>query len=420
MKFNCPDCGAKYRIDPKNLPEQGVHLRCKKCKNRIFVNRPTTSDIPAELSENTNLASDQDSGVDQDTTPTPTQRAAATGDAEVPELEQVDQYVADNNPEAAAILLLELVTRYALDKDFPRAEQLRDKLYDVAPMAVFEGIRANEIIEAEKSQSIDAMHLELWADLYNNLTSDEASVVYYAMKSVSVKAGQIIYAMGTHNSNLYFLQSGQVNMVHWDNAQDQEIVLKKYKPGEFFNHDAFFSFTMTTATMIAIEDSELTYLEQDSLDKWKDGFASLEPKLSSYCRQGESLYQLTQKRCIELRSYPRFPTSLSAMIQYVDASGNPSRQPLKVALFDISARGIAFELVLNRKENAGQLLGQKLVMRVDYSIADRKHNIQQKGRVVAAHYKPFGLSVIHVQFDDILPHDTMADIEILSSVEPQK
>ncbi len=416
MKIHCPKCSAKYRIDPAKLPDKGVHLRCKKCTHRFFVGPQAGSDKLRQQSGKPDEAvSNPNENAGRQTTFDPTRKMPAGDDQDLSEMEQVDRYVTAGNPEAAASFLVESITRHARDKDFISAESLRDKLYDVAPMALNEIVKANQIIEEEKGRSIDAQHLKLWAGLYDTLEGDESGEFYYAMKPVSIKAGLPVYEKGNLDSNLYFLQKGQVNMVHWDNTRDQEVVLKKISPGEFFNQDAFFSFTVTTSTMIASHDSELTFLEKSCLNNWEKKFAGLGPKLQSYCRNGESMYDLAKKAGIELRTDPRILTSLPALIQFVDPAGKPQKKPFKVSLFDIAVGGTSFELKLMRKSEADQILGQHILMQTQYVFEKTKRKILKKGRVIAAHLQPFGLSAIHVQFDKPIADETMQEIEEVAS-----
>ena len=415
MIIHCPNCGVKYRIDPAKLPDKGIHLRCKKCTHRFFVSPQAGLEKSQKKSEKSNrVASKQPEGAGQQTTTNPTPTTPAFDNNKLPEIEQVDQYVASGNSEAAADLLIELITHHARKKEFVSAETLRDKLYDVAPMALSEIVKANEIIEEEKGRSIDAAHLKLWAGLYDTLESDESSELYYAMKPVSLKAGQTVYEKGNLDSNLYFLQQGQLNMVHWDNTRDQEVVLNQISPGETFNQDAFFSFTVTTSTMIATQDSELTYLEKPCLDRWKHKFAGLGPKLNSYCRKGENIYDLAKKAGIELRTDPRILTSLSALIQFVDPSGKPQKKPFKVSLFDIAVGGTSFELRVN-ESYVNQLLGQHIRMQTQYVLDNNKRKVSLKGRIIAVHLQLEGFSAIHVQFDKPITDETFQEIEKVSN-----
>lgn len=46
MQIECPQCGARGKIDPSRLPEQGAHLKCKHCSERFFVAKPTEGTVP--------------------------------------------------------------------------------------------------------------------------------------------------------------------------------------------------------------------------------------------------------------------------------------------------------------------------------------------------------------------------------------
>ena len=63
-------------------------------------------------------------------------------------------------------------------KDFAGAEKVRDTLLDVAPMALQEIVESAEIIEKGKSTGIDLEHLELWGDLYDELSEEERNCIF--------------------------------------------------------------------------------------------------------------------------------------------------------------------------------------------------------------------------------------------------
>jgi len=60
------------------------------------------------------------------------------------------QYAAQGKTQHAVKLLFELIVAYAKAKNFPKAEALREKLFEVDAMALNEIIKAAEIIEEEK------------------------------------------------------------------------------------------------------------------------------------------------------------------------------------------------------------------------------------------------------------------------------
>ena len=81
----------------------------------------------------------------------------------------VEQNIAKGDIGAAVKLLYEMIVQCAKEKKFSKAEQLREWMLEVDPMALDEIINSAEIIEAEKSQSLDPIHMEIWSSFYNIL-----------------------------------------------------------------------------------------------------------------------------------------------------------------------------------------------------------------------------------------------------------
>ena len=71
----------------------------------------------------------------------------------------VDQLIAEGDTDAAVKLLYEMIIQNARAKDFPKAEKLRERLLEVDSMALNEIISSAEIIEEEKTQALDSIHL---------------------------------------------------------------------------------------------------------------------------------------------------------------------------------------------------------------------------------------------------------------------
>jgi CRP-like cAMP-binding protein len=322
----------------------------------------------------------------------------------------VEQYIKQDNQEAAAKLLFELIVKYAKQKNFNKAEALRDKLYEAAPMALNEIVKSGEIIEEEKSQSIDQNHLKIWRDLYDRLESGEASELYYTMKPCSFTAGQAVFKQGDNNPNLYFVQDGQLDLSRYDQKHGQEKVLKQLKAGDVANLEPFFSFTVCTTSLTAISESKLTCLENSILAKWTDTFPGLEAKLSSFCHGQNKVSDLVKKTGADLRAHERFIVSHRAVIQLLDNAGKPVQNPFKISLFDISAGGFSFGLKINKKEQAAQFLGHQLYMQTVYRLEGTPKKVGQKGKIVAVHLQPFGESSIHVQFQSPLDEKIVATI----------
>jgi hypothetical protein len=126
----------------------------------------------------------------------------------------VDQHIKENNKDLAVKLLYDLIVKNAEEKNFSRAEALREKLFEVDSLAINEIVKSAEVIEAEKMGTIDPDHLDMWSPLYDTLTKEEKIALYFGMKDATYEAEHIIFRQGELNSNLYFIVSGQLSMFY--------------------------------------------------------------------------------------------------------------------------------------------------------------------------------------------------------------
>ncbi len=449
MKIQCPNCKTEYRVDDDRIPDKGVYSRCKQCQTKFFVKKETKPsekkqagkwiECPecgftqassqtckycgARISTSTGsvkerIQAEKETPDKKEKEPAKKEAAAAqtkeeklTEKSDISDQEKlIDQYVEQGDQENAAKLLLEIITKFAREKNFTKAEELREKLYEVAPMALKEIVSSGEIIEEEKSRVLDKNYLEIWARLFDTLTKDESNTLYFAMKTKAFKAGQPVFEQGQLDSRMYFIKKGRFQMVYHDHFGPQEAVLKELTPGDIANDEAFFSFTVCTASLIAFTDAEMFFLEKNILTEWENKHPGIENKLRQFSRLFEKVGDLIQKSGLQLRGHKRVKISRIAMVQPLDNSGKPLKSPYRVSLFDISAGGVSYGFKLNKKEDAGQLLDSWINIQTVYQNPTGKHKINCNGKIVAVHLQPFDESSVHVQFEELLAEQVIVDI----------
>ncbi len=93
----------------------------------------------------------------------------------------VDQHIGNDDTNAAVKLLFKLIVQSAREKNFTKAEQLRERMLEVDPMALDEIISSAEIIEEEKSQALDPIHMQIWSKLYDRLDTEEKNELYFSL-----------------------------------------------------------------------------------------------------------------------------------------------------------------------------------------------------------------------------------------------
>ncbi len=328
-------------------------------------------------------------------------------------LKSVDELVGKNDSEAAVKLLFDLIVKYAKGKKFTQAEVLRQKLYDVDSMALTEIVRSGEIIEEEKSESIDQDHLDIWPALYDTLTKEEANALYYAMKEAVYDADKIIIKQGKLNSNLYFIMQGEVKIVY--RQDDREMLLTRLGAGNIAGEDTFFSITVCTTSMISLTRVKLTYLEKNILTKWKDEFPAIESKLHNYCLSLEKTHDLLKKKGMDRRAQKRVNISGKATIQLLNASKKPIGKAFRGNLSDISVGGLSLFITTSKKETASLLIGRNLNVKFIIPGSEPQQKVDQNAVVIGVHYHLNNEYSIHMKFESKLSDKIIEDVENLKN-----
>jgi CRP-like cAMP-binding protein len=310
-------------------------------------------------------------------------------------LKSVEQLVKQGDVKAAGKMLFDLSVSYAKNRDFEGAETLRDKLMDIDPMALGDIIKSGEIIEDEKSKAIDQSHLNLWANLYQTLTKEESATLYFAMKSIKFKVGDLIFKKGDNDSRLYFINKGNVRL--FIDQGGKETLIRELKPGELMGQDAFFTLALCSSSAAALTDVELNYLEKTVLAKWESKAYGIESKLHDY--------DLRIKKAEEhgaqgpqLRVHERIAISGKVRVKFLDATGNAVGESITGALSDISQGGLSFYLNIKKEKISSLFLNPRLNLKFSIKTEEAEHSIDINSTMVAAvpHFYDYS---IHVKFD---------------------
>jgi HEAT repeat protein len=250
----------------------------------------------------------------------------------------------------------------ARDKDFLTAEMLRDRLLEINPMALSEVIRAGEIIEEEKSSSITSNHLKIWADLYEKMTTEEFTAMYYAMRPEKYQADEVIVRSGETDSSLYFINSGFVGI--YCNSGANQTFLKRMQPGDILGVDQFFSVSVWTVTLKAQSAVQIHVLDRQTLTSLQNTHPGIDSKLQDFCLKFDIVPDLIRMAGSDRREYPRYPVSLIINNMLLDPYGHTGKRTFRGEMIDISKGGLGFSIRISNRENARLLLGRQIVTEV--------------------------------------------------------
>jgi CRP-like cAMP-binding protein len=328
----------------------------------------------------------------------------------------IEQYLSEDNTEAAVQLLSELIVKSAKDKNFELAESLRGRLFEVDSMALREIVKTGEVIETEKSKAIDPGHLDTWSGLYASLAAEETNALFYGMQPEEFPANHMLFSQGDISSRLYFIDEGRLKMFY--RQGDKAILLKTLGPGDMVGEDTFF-FADAFCTTSVITDSpvKIHVLGKDRLAKLNEAVPGLEPRVKDYCIKLESIADLLEAKSLERRVSKRLKLPGKIRAQIFDSQKKPVGKPFRGELIDISASGLAFIFKTTRKSDA-RMLGQHLNMALSFAELDSDLKFKKVGTVVAVNSEPFNEYIVHAEFINNLEPAVFDELDELN--DPQK
>ncbi|MFC1524055.1 cyclic nucleotide-binding domain-containing protein [Thermodesulfobacteriota bacterium] len=324
--------------------------------------------------------------------------------------EQAYRYLIRGNMPRAIKLLFDLALKQAQRKNFDKAEALREKIYEIDPLALTEILKVSEAIEEAKSVSIDQSHLDIWRKINSTLTKGEESTLFFSLRKAEYPPDTVLYQQEDLNSRLYFIYSGKLNIIY--RQGDREYFCKKLTTGDIAGDDTFFTASHCTTTLVTISSVKLRYVDRKFLPQWHKEEPALESKLHDYCLQFKSISDLLKKKDIDRRRLRRIKISGTVMIQLVNATGRSDGRTLIGDLMDISIGGVSFFIKARKKETARLLLGKSLIVK----IAHAPNDIDESGTVIGVRYNPQEFRVdtdytVHLKFDKPLDSQTIWEIE---------
>lgn len=316
--------------------------------------------------------------------------------------EQIFHLAQSGNKEEAKRQLFDLVISCAKRKDFSNAERLRERIYEIDPMALMEIIHSGEIIEEEKSGSIDKDILQIWSGLLKVLSSGEFNALYHVMEVRNIKPGETLVYQGTKNEELFFINRGCIRVSYFQTGTggEKELFLKNLSSGEVAGEN-FFNATVWTVSLTALQSSQISILKRNELTRLEGKNPGIESKLRDYYARSIDIATLLNKKGIDRRSHERFKLERKIHLQI---TGNKRKvlSSFNGEMSDISQGGLSFIVRISKKENSRLLLGRNIKAIIPLNSGGEK--------------KLHG-TIIGVQIYDLIHSDYSVHVKFKSEVE---
>lgn len=312
--------------------------------------------------------------------------------------EQIFQLAAAGNTEVAKKQLFDLVLSCARKKDFANAERLRERIYEIDPMALMEIIQSGEIIEQEKSESISENDLEIWTNLRRALAGDEFNSLYYSMEEKTYKPEETIVSQGTKNDELFFINMGGVRVSYM--GGEKELFLKNLHAGQMAGEN-FFNASVWTVSLTAMQLTKILVLKRDKLNELEKKNPGIESKLRDYYNRTADIHKMLQAKGMDRRVHDRHKLERRIQLQVVDDKDR-ILSSFRGEMTDISQGGLSFIVRITKKENSRLLLGRNI--KIGIPVAGRSDKVLRG-------------TIIGVQSFDLIMSDYSVHVKFASELE---
>ncbi len=255
-------------------------------------------------------------------------------------------------------MLVELIYQAADIKRFNEAEKLREWLIEIDPTALSDIIRTAELIEEQKSASINSDYLQIWSNLYDSLTTEEFNELYFSMSHKSFIEEQTLVDQGAQQPQIFFINRGKVKL--YFRSKESEVYIKSIGPGELFGAETFFDASVWTVSATTLSKSEISILPHRNSINWKTDYPALESKLQDFCRGFDNLGEFKEKMSSDRREHKRHTLTGRVSAILLENDEKDSGVQMSGELADISSGGLSFTLRISQKRNARVLLGRKV------------------------------------------------------------
>lgn len=324
------------------------------------------------------------------------------------------EFLQDAHKDKAVALLCRMAIGSAIQKDFTRAEKLRDRLYELDSMALTEILRVNEYIENEKEKVLSPDRKKLWAKIVRELSPNEANSFFMALRDVHLESDTPVLKQGEANSRLFFVEKGMLKLTH-DNGEKEQLI-HKIGVGEIIGEETFFSVNVCTINATTLGSTHLSYLDQAQMTQLKKNHPFIEGGLKKGCREGLRIYDYLKKRGIDRRAHKRFNLHAKILVQIL--SPDFKQSPLKTIsaeLWDISKRGLSFYFTSKNREAVRRLIGRTLGMQLTLPYEGQQKMVSVTGVVQGVQNHPLDEYSVHIELNREFSHHAIQTIQKIAA-----
>lgn len=298
--------------------------------------------------------------------------------------------------------LMQQINQLARSGAFREAERLREQLIKSNPMALGAIVSTAEVIEEEKTKKLDQAHLDIWSELYSELSREETNCLFFSLKLARVESGKLLFGQGKPNNRLFFLESGQVTLFY--RKGKKAIPVSKLIEGDILGEDSFIGISLCPFSAATQSPVEVRYLDRKTTDSWYDTQPGLLDKVADFCRKYGASEATAEQKSSGRRDHRRYPVQGSVTAYILDQQNNQTSVYFKGDLSDMSRSGICFSIRCSCRQTARALLSQKADVLIDFD-EQEENTIGLSGTIVKLSYHLHSDYNVHMKFSEVVDLD---------------
>lgn len=306
--------------------------------------------------------------------------------------------------------LLEAISAYAGQFNFPRAQQLYDRLVMEFPTAISAIARAEAFIEQKRKTAMDPEKIRPWADLFNELSISEASIFYSFLKEFIARPNQPVFQQGSCDTRLYFIHSGQLKLKYFDYGQRKNITIKTLGRGDIAGIETFFTLTNHTTNLVAVLETKIYYLDKSDYQKILLQYPEFASKLLKFCESRQGRHNEKTPENMNRRAYQRYKTELKVIVHRLHENGQPAVECHEGKIVNISAGGLGYCVHHLKIGEAACLHNSRISLTATYTLYGLSHELKKTGKVTSLKFQPMEECSVHVQFDEPIAEERVIEI----------
>jgi len=269
----------------------------------------------------------------------------------------ISRLLAAGDREEAGRVFIEAINRLTQRADITHAQRLRHWFGQQQPDNPQALAKAAELISAGADASVEKSHLEIWADFYDNLTTEEFTAFHQALTHRDYLDEEVIARQGEEQNSLYMINSGRVKVIHHNRAGG-DALLQTLASGALVGSGNFLDPAIWSAMAVSVGPANLSRLDLALLPAWEEQQPELARKLREFCAGFTSIDEAFRKSGQERRRFARYAVQAPAEMRLLDEAGEKLDFAYNGKLIDISEQGLSVRMRITSRRDARQLLSR--------------------------------------------------------------